>query len=109
MLMTPALALLLRRTGNETKYPRHYDPEFCFSWMDLLFCGLYWIFLCFSGGEGALFSENLHKAFLNGVSMNSCFCRKRKDPGKLYLSHTDDVCHLTPALITGAFVNRVYL
>ncbi|MEZ5334085.1 MAG: hypothetical protein R2741_02015 [Methanolobus sp.] len=62
--------------------------------------------LCFSGGEGAIIG-NLDKMFLNGVTVTSAFAANDAIPEIVFISYQMMFAIITPALITGAFVNRV--
>lgn len=70
---------------------------------------LWWAFgysLCFSGGEGAIIG-NFDKAFLNGVSLDSLYSADKRFPEIVFISYQMMFAIITPALITGAFANRV--
>lgn len=70
---------------------------------------LWWAFgysLCFSGGENAIIG-NLDKAFLNGVGLDSLYSADKKFPELVFVSYQMMFAIITPALITGAFANRV--
>lgn len=62
--------------------------------------------LCFSGGEGGIIG-NLDKMFLNGVTIDSAFSADGMIPEIVFVSYQMMFAIITPALITGAFVNRV--
>ena len=62
--------------------------------------------LCFSGGEGGIIG-NLDKAFLNGITPTSTFSAEGRFPEIVFISYQMMFAIITPALITGAFVNRV--
>jgi Amt family ammonium transporter len=62
--------------------------------------------LCFSGGEGAIFG-NLNKAFLNGVTIDSIYSANNQFPEIMFIAYQMMFAIITPALITGAFANRV--
>jgi Amt family ammonium transporter len=62
--------------------------------------------LCFSGGEGGIIG-NLDKAFLDGVEPTSIFSADKRFPEIIFISYQMMFAIITPALITGAFVNRV--
>ncbi|WP_445475620.1 ammonium transporter [Methanococcoides methylutens] len=62
--------------------------------------------LCFSGGEGGIIG-NLDKMFLNGVTIDSVFSGNEMLPEIVFVSYQMMFAIITPALITGAFVNRV--
>jgi Amt family ammonium transporter len=62
--------------------------------------------LCFSGGGGGIIG-NLDKAFLNGVSLNSPSALNPSIPEIVFVAYQMMFAIITPALITGAFANRV--
>src|SRR3954453_5185391 len=62
--------------------------------------------LCFSGGGGGIIG-NLDKAFLNGVSLNSPSALNPSIPEIVFVAYQMMFAIITPALITGAFTNRV--
>jgi len=70
---------------------------------------LWWAFgysLCFSGGEGEIIG-NFDKVFLNGVTLDSVYSADKRFPELVFVSYQMMFAIITPALITGAFVNRV--
>jgi len=70
---------------------------------------LWWAFgysLCFSGGENAIIG-NFDKAFLNGVGLDSIYSADKRFPEIIFISYQMMFAIITPALITGAFANRV--
>ncbi len=62
--------------------------------------------LCFSGGEGAIYGD-LKYAFLSGVDLNSAFLGSQSIPLWVFMAYQMMFAQITPALITGAFSNRV--
>ena len=62
--------------------------------------------LCFSGGAGGIIG-NLDKAFLNGVSLTSPAAPNPSIPEIVFVAYQMMFAIITPALITGAFTNRV--
>lgn len=62
--------------------------------------------LCFSGGEGGIIG-NLELAFLNGVGVDSIWSGNGAIPEFVFIAYQMMFAIITPALITGAFVNRV--
>src|ERR1041384_2214533 len=62
--------------------------------------------LCFSGGEGGIYG-NFNYAFLHGVDLNSAFLGSRSIPLWVFIAYQMMFAQITPALITGAFSNRV--
>ncbi len=105
MLMTPGLAffyggLVGRRNVLSIMYQ---------SFVSLGITTILWFAfgysLCFSGGEGGIIG-NLDKAFLHGVTLNTPF-GGGEIPEFLFFSYQMMFAIITPALITGAFANRV--
>ncbi|HNW74579.1 MAG TPA: ammonium transporter [Bacteroidales bacterium] len=105
MLMTPGLALFYG--GLATK--RNILGIMIQSFVSLGWTTVLWVIfgysLCFSGGEGGIIG-NFDKAFLNGVDVNSMFTNG-KIPEIVFVAYQMMFAIITPALITGAFVNRV--
>ncbi|HPI19602.1 MAG TPA: ammonium transporter [Candidatus Kapabacteria bacterium] len=105
MLMTPALACFYG--GLATK--RNILGIMIQSFVSLGWTTVLWVAfgysLCFSGGEGGIIG-NLDKAFLNGVGFDSLFTNG-KIPEFVFIAYQMMFAIITPALITGAFVNRV--
>ncbi|MPM12236.1 Ammonium transporter [bioreactor metagenome] len=105
MLMTPGLAFFYG--GMATK--RNILGIMIQSFVSLGWTTVLWIAfgysLCFSGGEGGIFG-NFDKAFLNGVGMDSMFSNG-KIPEMVFVAYQMMFAIITPALITGAFANRV--
>lgn len=62
--------------------------------------------LCFSGGEGGLIG-NLDMAFLRGIDLTTPFPGQAKIPLLVFVAYQMMFAIITPALITGAFANRV--
>ena len=105
MLMTPGLAFFYG--GLATK--RNILGIMIQSFVSLGWTTVLWVFfgysLCFSGGAGGVIG-NLDKAFLYGVGMNSMYTNG-KIPEMVFVAYQMMFAIITPALITGAFVNRV--
>lgn len=105
MLMTPGLALFYG--GLATK--RNILGIMIQSFVSLGWTTVLWVIfgysLCFSGGEGGIIG-NFDKAFLNGVGVSSMFSNG-KIPEIVFVAYQMMFAIITPALITGAFVNRV--
>ncbi|HEY4753365.1 MAG TPA: ammonium transporter, partial [Candidatus Limnocylindrales bacterium] len=62
--------------------------------------------LCFSGDVGGVIG-NLDKAFLNGVTLTSPAPLNPTNPELVFFAYQMMFAIITPALITGAFANRV--
>jgi len=106
MLMTPALALFYG--GLATK--RNILAIMIQSFVSLGWTTVLWVVfgysLCFSGGEGGIIG-NFDKAFLSGISIDTLWSGNGKIPELVFVAYQMMFAIITPALITGAFVNRV--
>jgi Amt family ammonium transporter len=106
MLMTPALAMFYG--GLATR--RNILAIMIQSFVSLGWTTVLWVFfgysLCFSGGEGGIIG-NLDKAFLSGIGMDTLWAGNGKIPEFVFIAYQMMFAIITPALITGAFVNRV--
>jgi Amt family ammonium transporter len=105
MLMTPGLAFFYG--GLATK--RNILAIMIQSFVSLGWTTVLWFAfgysLCFSGGEGGILG-NFDKAFLSGVGIDSMYSNG-KIPEVVFIAYQMMFAIITPALITGAFVNRV--
>ncbi len=105
MLMTPALAFFYGGLASK----RNILAIMMQSFVSLGWTTVLWIAfgysLCFSGGEGGIIG-NLDKAFLMGIGIDSMFSNG-KIPELVFVAYQMMFAIITPALITGAFVNRV--
>lgn len=63
--------------------------------------------LCFSGDTLGGVIGNMDKALLHGVDLNTPFPGNTKMPEFVFIAYQMMFAIITPALITGAFVNRV--
>jgi Amt family ammonium transporter len=106
MLMTPGLAFFYG--GLATK--RNILAIMIQSFVSMGWTTVLWIVfgysLCFSGGDGGIIG-NLDKAFLSGISINTLWSGNGKIPEIVFIAYQMMFAIITPALITGAFVNRV--
>lgn len=106
MLMTPGLAFFYG--GLATK--RNILTIMVQSFVSMGWTTVLWVIfgysLCFSGGEGGIIG-NLNTAFLQGVHMNTIFAGNGKIPEFVFIAYQMMFAIITPALITGAFANRV--
>jgi Amt family ammonium transporter len=105
MLMTPGLAFFYG--GLATK--RNILGIMIQSFASLGWTTVLWIIfgysLCFSGGAGGIIG-NFDKVFLYGVGMDSMYSNG-KIPEFVFIAYQMMFAIITPALITGAFANRV--
>jgi len=105
MLMTPGLAMFYG--GLATK--RNILGIMIQSFVSLGWTTVLWVIfgysLCFSGGQGGIIG-NLDKAFLHGITPGTMYTNG-KIPEFVFIAYQMMFAIITPALITGAFVNRV--
>jgi ammonium transporter, Amt family len=106
MLMTPGLAFFYGGLAGK----RNILGIMIQSFVSMGITTILWFFvgysLCFSGGEGGIIG-NLDKAMMNGVTLNSAFSGNPKLPEFVFMAYQMMFAIITPALITGAFINRV--
>src|SRR5436190_9073756 len=106
MLMTPGLAFFYGGLAGK----RNILGIMIQSFVSMGITTILWFFvgysLCFSGGDGG-FIGNLDKAMMHGVTLNSAFSGNPKLPEFVFMAYQMMFAIITPALITGAFVNRV--
>ncbi len=105
MLMTPALAFFYGGLASKRNILGIMIQSFVsLGWTTVLWVAFGYS-LCFSCGEGGIIG-NLDKAFLTGVGFDSLFTNG-KIPEFVFIAYQMMFAIITPALITGAFVNRV--
>jgi ammonium transporter, Amt family len=106
MLMTPGLALFYGGlVGRKNVLTIMIQSFFSLGWTTVLWFAFGYS-LCFSGGEGAVIG-NLNLAFLSGVDINAVFTGNGQIPLFVFIAYQMMFAIITPALITGAFANRV--
>lgn len=106
MLMTPGLAFFyggLVGRKNVLAIMMQSFFSLCFTTVIWYVCGYS---LCFSGGEGG-FIGNLDKAFFAGISSTTPCPVNPGIPEFVFATYQMMFAIITPALITGAFANRV--
>lgn len=105
MLMTPGLAFFYGGLATKRNILGiMIQSFFSLGWTTVLWFAFGYS-LCFSGGEGGIFG-NFDKAFLYGVGMNDMYSNG-KIPEIVFIAYQMMFAIITPALITGAFTNRV--
>ena len=105
MLMTPGLALFYGGLATKRNILGiMIQSFFSLGWTTVLWF-IFGYSLCFSGGIGGVIG-NFDKAFLHGVNIDTMFSNG-KIPEIVFISYQMMFAIITPALITGAFVNRV--
>lgn len=106
MLMTPGLAFFYG--GLATK--RNILGIMIQSFVSMGWTTVLWVTfgysLCFSGGAGGIIG-NFDKAFLQGISIDTIWAGNGKIPEIVFIAYQMMFAIITPALITGAFVNRI--
>ncbi len=107
MLMTPGLAFFYGGLASK----RNILGIMIQTFVSLGITTILWVAigysLSFSGGEGGIIG-NLDKAFLNGVPFDALYGGPEgKFPEYIFIAYQMMFAIITPALITGAFVNRV--
>lgn len=106
MLMTPGLAFFYGGLAGK----KNILGIMIQSFVSMGITTIMWFFvgysLCFSGGEGAIFG-NFDKAMMYGVTLNSAYSGNPKLPEFVFMAYQMMFAIITPALITGAFMNRV--
>lgn len=106
MLMTPALAMFYGGLATKRNILAIMIQSFVsMGWTTVLWV-LFGYSLCFSGGDGGIIG-NFDKAFLSGIGMDTLWSGNGKIPEFVFIAYQMMFAIITPALITGAFVNRV--
>lgn len=105
MLMTPGLAFFYGGLASKRNILGIMIQSFVSMGLTTVLWFAFGYSLCFSGTGP--FIGNLDKAFLHGVTLNSIFAGNGKIPEFLFFAYQMMFAIITPALITGAFVNRV--
>jgi len=107
MLMTPGLAFFYGGLAGK----RNILGIMMQTFVSLGITTILWIAvgysLCFSGGQGAILG-NFDWAFLHGIPFSQSYSgADGKYPEYIFIAYQMMFAIITPALITGAFVNRV--
>ena len=107
MLMTPGLAFFYGGLVGRKNVLTIMIQSFVSMGVTTIIWWAYGYSLCFSGGEGGIIG-NLHKAFLSGVTLTSPSpFGSGNIPEFVFMAYQMMFAIITPALITGAFANRV--
>lgn len=107
MLMTPGLAFFYGGLAGK----RNILGIMMQTFVSLGITTVMWIAigysLCFSGGEGGIIGDLQH-AFLHGIGFDQLYAGSGNlYPTYIFISYQMMFAIITPALITGAFVNRI--
>ncbi|HEY7827635.1 MAG TPA: ammonium transporter, partial [Candidatus Limnocylindrales bacterium] len=106
MLMTPGLAFFYGGlVGRRNVLAIMIQSFVSMGWTTVIWFAVGYS-LCFSGDVGGVIG-NLDKAFLNGVALNSPAPQNPSIPEFVFIAYQMMFAIITPALITGAFANRV--
>ncbi|MBK7142238.1 MAG: ammonium transporter [bacterium] len=107
MLMTPGLAFFYGGLVGRRNVLTIMIQSFVSMGVTTIIWWAYGYSLCFSGGEGGIIG-NLDKAFLMGVTLNTVSpFGSGNIPEFVFMAYQMMFAIITPALITGAFSNRV--
>jgi ammonium transporter, Amt family len=106
MLMTPGLAFFYGGlVGRKNVLAIMIQSFVSMGWTTVIWFAVGYS-LCFSGDVGGVIG-NLDKAFLNGVRLDSPSSLNPTIPEFVFFAYQMMFAIITPALITGAFANRV--
>ncbi len=106
MLMTPGLAFFYGGlVGRKNVLTIMIQSFVSMGWTTIIWYVLGYS-LCFSGGEGGVIG-NLDKAFFWGISLTDAAPLNSSIPLYVFIAYQMMFAIITPALITGAFTNRV--
>jgi hypothetical protein len=106
MLMTPGLAFFYGGlVGRKNVLAIMIQSFVSMGWTTVIWFAVGYS-LCFSGDVGGVIG-NLDKAFLNGVRLDSPAPLNPSIPELVFFAYQMMFAIITPALITGAFANRV--
>ncbi|MFN8629580.1 MAG: ammonium transporter [Chloroflexota bacterium] len=106
MLMTPGLAFFYGGlVGRKNVLAIMIQSFVSMGWTTVIWFAVGYS-LCFSGDVGGIIG-NLDKAFLNGVKLDSPSPLNPTIPELVFFGYQMMFAIITPALITGAFANRV--
>src|SRR5437867_8348628 len=106
MLMTPGLAFFYGGlVGRKNVLAIMMQSFVSMGWTTVIWFAVGYS-LCFSGDTAGIIG-NLDKAFLNGVRLDSPSALNPSIPEIVFIAYQMMFAIITPALITGAFANRV--
>lgn len=106
MLMTPGLAFFYGGLVGRKNVLAIMIQSFVSMGVTTVLWYAFGYSLCFSGGQGAVIG-NLDMAFLRGVDLNTVFAGSSSIPLLVFFGYQMMFAQITPALITGAFTNRI--
>lgn len=106
MLMTPGLAFFYGGLVGRKNVLAIMIQSFVSMGVTTVLWYAFGYSLCFSGGQGAVIGD-LNMAFLRGVDLNTVFAGSSSIPLLVFFAYQMMFAQITPALITGAFTNRI--
>ncbi len=107
MLMTPGLAFFYGGLAGKRNILGIMIQSFVSMGITTIMWFICGYSLCFSGDAMGGFIGNFDKIFMHGVDLNTPFPGNTKLPEFVFIAYQMMFAIITPALITGAFVNRV--
>src|SRR6476620_2780243 len=107
MLMTPGLAFFYGGLAGKRNILGIMIQSFVSMGITTIMWFICGYSLCFSGDALGGLIGNLDKAFMHGVNLNSPFPGNHSLPEFVFMAYQMMFAIITPALITGAFVNRI--
>ncbi len=106
MLMTPGLAFFYGGLACKKNILNVMIQSFVsMGWTSVLWYAFGYS-LCFSGGEGMIIGD-LNKAFYAGITPDTLYSAEKPFPEVVFIAYQMMFAIITPALITGAFANRI--
>jgi Amt family ammonium transporter len=106
MLMTPGLAFFYGGLACKKNILNVMIQSFVsMGWTSVLWYAFGYS-LCFSGGEGQIIGD-LNKAFYAGITPDTLYSESKPFPEIVFIAYQMMFAIITPALITGAFANRI--
>ncbi|MHB8260033.1 MAG: ammonium transporter [Bacteroidia bacterium] len=107
MLMTPGLAFFYGGLASKKNILGIMIQSFVSMGITTILWFIFGYSLCFSGDTLGGIIGNFDKVLMHGVTLNSAYSGNAKLPEFVFMAYQMMFAIITPALITGAFVNRV--
>ncbi len=107
MLMTPGLAFFYGGLAGKRNILGIMIQSFVSMGITTILWYVCGYSLCFSGNQMGGIIGDLNKCFMHGVDLNTPFPGNNKMPEFVFFAYQMMFAIITPALITGAFINRI--
>ena len=107
MLMTPGLAFFYGGLAGKRNILGIMIQSFVSMGITTILWYAFGYSLCFSGNTMGGLIGDLNKCFMHGVNLNTPFPGNVKMPEFVFFAYQMMFAIITPALITGAFINRI--